>query len=58
VVDNRSGDFESMFHHISKGAWTFADRDHGLQISDGTAECLKVIFNYFGYKHFYLLKTS
>ncbi|QCD93398.1 cycloartenol synthase [Vigna unguiculata] len=41
VVDNRSGDFKSMFHHISKGAWTFADRDHGVQISDGTAECLK-----------------
>ncbi|XP_022642924.1 beta-amyrin synthase isoform X4 [Vigna radiata var. radiata] len=41
VVENRSGDFKSRFHHISKGAWTLADRDHGLQISDGTAECLK-----------------
>jgi len=56
-VENRSGDFESMFHHISKGAWTLADRDHGLQISDGTAECLKV-FNCLAYKHFYLLKIS
>jgi len=41
-----------MFHHISKGAWTLAERDHGLQVSDGTAECLKVIFNYFGCKTF------
>ncbi|WVY93595.1 hypothetical protein V8G54_032683 [Vigna mungo] len=41
VVENRPGDFNSRFHHISKGAWTFADRDHGLQLSDGTAECLK-----------------
>jgi len=37
-----------MFHHISKGTWTFADRDHALQLSDGTAECLKVL----GYKTF------
>ncbi|WVY93593.1 hypothetical protein V8G54_032681 [Vigna mungo] len=41
VVENRPGDFKSRFHHISKGAWTVADRDHGVQISDGTAECLK-----------------
>ncbi|CAJ1962343.1 unnamed protein product [Sphenostylis stenocarpa] len=41
VVENRSGDFKSRFHHISKGSWTLADRDHALQISDGTAECLK-----------------
>ncbi|XP_022642933.1 beta-amyrin synthase-like [Vigna radiata var. radiata] len=41
VVENRPGDFKSRFHHISKGAWTFADRDHGVQLSDGTAECLK-----------------
>jgi len=40
-----------MFHHISKGSWTLADRDHALQISDGTAACLKV-FNYLAYKTF------
>ncbi|KAF4404569.1 hypothetical protein G4B88_005955 [Cannabis sativa] len=26
------------FRHISKGAWTFSDRDHGWQVSDCTAE--------------------
>ena len=31
------------FRHISKGAWTFSDRDHGWQVSDCTAEGLKVI---------------
>ncbi|ESW19794.1 hypothetical protein PHAVU_006G156000 [Phaseolus vulgaris] len=41
VVENRLGDFKSMFHQISKGSWTFADRDHALQLSDGTAECMK-----------------
>ena len=41
-MENRSGDFKSMFHHISKGSWTFADRDHALQVSDDTAECMKV----------------
>ena len=30
------------FRHISKGAWTFSDRDHGWQVSDCTAEGLKV----------------
>uniref|UniRef100_A0A803PCS5 Terpene cyclase/mutase family member n=1 Tax=Cannabis sativa TaxID=3483 RepID=A0A803PCS5_CANSA len=29
------------FRHISKGAWTFSDRDHGWQVSDCTAEGLK-----------------
>ncbi|KAF4404574.1 hypothetical protein G4B88_005960 [Cannabis sativa] len=29
------------FRHISKGAWTFSDRDHGWQVSDCTAEALK-----------------
>ncbi|GMN65193.1 hypothetical protein TIFTF001_034264 [Ficus carica] len=28
------------FRHISKGAWTFSDRDHGWQVSDCTAEAL------------------
>ncbi|KAL5554285.1 hypothetical protein UlMin_041686 [Ulmus minor] len=29
------------FRHISKGSWTFSDRDHGWQVSDCTAEALK-----------------
>ncbi|KAB1206116.1 Beta-amyrin synthase [Morella rubra] len=41
VKDNPSGDFRSMFRHISKGAWTFSDQDHGWQVSDCTAEGLK-----------------
>ena len=31
------------FRHFSKGALTFSDRDHGWQVSDCTAEGLKVI---------------
>ncbi|EEF25234.1 cycloartenol synthase, putative, partial [Ricinus communis] len=30
-----------MFRHISKGSWTFSDKDHGWQVSDCTAESLK-----------------
>ncbi|RHN39297.1 Beta-amyrin synthase [Medicago truncatula] len=41
VRDNPSGDFESMYRHISKGSWTFSDQDHGWQVSDCTAEGLK-----------------
>ncbi|KAI4353658.1 hypothetical protein L6164_002590 [Bauhinia variegata] len=41
VKENPSGDFKSMFHHISKGSWTFFDQDHGLQVSDCTAESLQ-----------------
>ncbi|CAB4272095.1 unnamed protein product [Prunus armeniaca] len=41
VRDNPSGDFLSHFRHISKGAWTFSDQDHGWQVSDCTAEGLK-----------------
>lgn len=32
-----------MYRHISKGAWTLSDRDHGWQVSDCTAEAMKVI---------------
>lgn len=42
VKDNPSGDFKSMYRHISKGSWTFSDQDHGWQVSDCTAEALKV----------------
>ncbi|KAG2725901.1 hypothetical protein I3760_01G087700 [Carya illinoinensis] len=41
VKDNPSGDFKSMFRHISKGSWTFSDQDHGWQVSDCTVEGLK-----------------
>ncbi|XP_073042414.1 beta-amyrin synthase 2-like [Primulina eburnea] len=41
VKDNPSGDFRSMYRHISKGSWTFSDQDHGWQVSDCTAEGLK-----------------
>ncbi|XP_010539598.1 PREDICTED: camelliol C synthase-like isoform X1 [Tarenaya hassleriana] len=41
VAENPSGDFKSMYRHISRGAWTFSERDHGWQVSDCTAEGLK-----------------
>ncbi|XP_038698932.1 beta-amyrin synthase-like [Tripterygium wilfordii] len=41
VRDNPSGDFKSMYRHISKGSWTFSDQDHVWQVSDCTAEALK-----------------
>ncbi|XP_038716830.1 beta-amyrin synthase-like [Tripterygium wilfordii] len=41
VKDNPSGDFKGMYRHISQGAWTFSDQDHGWQVSDCTAEGLE-----------------
>ncbi|XP_057805582.1 beta-amyrin synthase 2-like isoform X2 [Salvia miltiorrhiza] len=41
VKENPSGDFKSMYRHISKGSWTFSDQDQGWQVSDCTAEALK-----------------
>nr|UTU07505.1 oxidosqualene cyclase 1 [Ailanthus altissimus] len=41
IKDNPPGDYKSMFRHFSKGAWTFSDQDHGLQVSDCTADSLK-----------------
>lgn len=32
-----------MHRHISKGSWTFSDQDQGWQVSDCTAEGLKVL---------------
>ena len=43
VRENPSGDFRKMYRHISKGAWTFSIQDHGWQVSDCTAEGLKVL---------------
>ncbi|KAL7152923.1 hypothetical protein ABFS83_04G131000 [Erythranthe nasuta] len=42
VCDNPSGDFRKMYRHISKGGWTFSTQDHGWQVSDCTADGLKV----------------
>jgi hypothetical protein len=50
VKDNPSGDFKSMYRHISKGSWTFSDQDHGWQVSDCTAEGLKVTYTNFAQK--------
>nr|AWK97867.1 oxidosqualene cyclase [Tripterygium regelii] len=41
VRENPPGNFKKMFRHISKGSWTFSDRDHGWQVSDCTAESMK-----------------
>nr|WRO65027.1 beta-amyrin synthase [Neoalsomitra integrifoliola] len=40
IRENPPGDFKRMHRHISKGSWTFSDRDHGWQLSDSTAENL------------------
>ena len=45
MKDDPLGDFKSMYRHISKGSWTFSDQDHGWQVSDCTAEGLKVANN-------------
>ncbi|XVE78772.1 hypothetical protein DITRI_Ditri14bG0004800 [Diplodiscus trichospermus] len=41
VRENPSGNFSAMYRHISKGSWTFSTQDHGMQVSDCTAEGLK-----------------
>ncbi|KAL9459821.1 hypothetical protein AB3S75_003096 [Citrus x aurantiifolia] len=38
VTDNPQGDFRSMFRHISKGGWTFSNKDHGWPVSDCSSE--------------------
>ncbi|KAL9459824.1 hypothetical protein AB3S75_003099 [Citrus x aurantiifolia] len=40
VTNNPPGDFKSMFRHMSKGAWTFSNKDHGWPVSDCTAKAL------------------
>lgn len=42
VRENPLGDYIAMNRHISKGAWTLSMQDQGLQVSDCTAEGLKV----------------
>ncbi|CAL8130593.1 unnamed protein product [Prunus armeniaca] len=62
VRDNPSGDFLAHFRHISKGAWTFSNQDHGCQVSDCTAESLKGLPSgpsaYRFVKHFALLRAK
>ncbi|CAH8388869.1 unnamed protein product [Eruca vesicaria subsp. sativa] len=41
IRENPSGDYKKMHRHISKGGWTFSDRDQGWQVSDCTAEAFK-----------------
>ncbi|KAF2305430.1 hypothetical protein GH714_005217 [Hevea brasiliensis] len=43
ILENRSGDYKDMYWYISKGAWPLADGDQGWQVSDCTAEALKVL---------------
>ncbi|KAI3801570.1 hypothetical protein L1987_29678 [Smallanthus sonchifolius] len=46
VRDNPPRDFSKMYRHTSKGAWTFSIQGHGWQVSDCTAEGLKVALLY------------
>nr|XP_027113419.1 amyrin synthase LUP2-like [Coffea arabica] len=43
IRENPSGNFHSTYRHPCKGAWMLADRDHGWQVSDSTAEALKAL---------------
>nr|WDS97776.1 dammarenediol synthase [Bupleurum chinense] len=43
VKENLSGDFLSMHRKMTKGSWTFSDRDQSLAVSDCTAEALKCL---------------
>uniref|UniRef100_A0A2C9U6S1 Terpene cyclase/mutase family member n=2 Tax=Manihot esculenta TaxID=3983 RepID=A0A2C9U6S1_MANES len=43
IRENRSGDFIDMYCYMSKGAWPLAERDQGWQVSDCTAEAVKVL---------------
>ncbi|KAF3787560.1 Cycloartenol Synthase [Nymphaea thermarum] len=42
IQDNCLGDFRFWHRHISKGGWTFSTADCRWQVSDCTAEALKV----------------
>ncbi|KAB1212427.1 Lupeol synthase [Morella rubra] len=45
VRDNPSQDFKAMYRHINKGGWTLSMQDDGWQVSDCTAEALKLWTN-------------
>lgn len=42
ITENPSGDFIKMFRDISKGGWSFSDKDQGWPVSDCISESLKV----------------
>ncbi|KAJ6363962.1 hypothetical protein OIU76_028988 [Salix suchowensis] len=42
IRKNPSGDFQSTYHNFCKGAWTLSVKDQGWQVSDCTAEALKM----------------
>ncbi|KFK23852.1 hypothetical protein AALP_AAs58461U000300 [Arabis alpina] len=41
LTENPPGDHMKMYRCITKGGWTFSDKDSGWTISDGTAESLE-----------------
>ncbi|KAK2971631.1 hypothetical protein RJ640_003451, partial [Escallonia rubra] len=43
IKENPAGDFKRMYRHLTKGAWTFSDQDHGWVVSDCTAEAVKCL---------------
>ncbi|KAJ6935148.1 beta-amyrin synthase-like [Populus alba x Populus x berolinensis] len=43
IRENPSGDFQSTYHQICKGAWTLTVKDQGWQVSDCTAEAVKTL---------------
>ncbi|KAL8139692.1 hypothetical protein V2J09_005713 [Rumex salicifolius] len=46
VREDPSGDYKEMYRHTTKGSWTFSIQDHGWQVSDCTAEGIKVVLLY------------
>ncbi|KAL0741319.1 hypothetical protein Bca4012_082832 [Brassica carinata] len=41
ITENPPGDFIKMFRDISKGGWSFSDKDQGWPVSDCISESLK-----------------
>ncbi|XP_065877297.1 beta-amyrin synthase-like [Euphorbia lathyris] len=43
IKENPPGEFKNTLRSITKGAWPLGDQDHGWQVSDCTAESLRVL---------------
>eukprot|EP00744_Colponema_vietnamica_P017630 GILI01024806.1.p1 GENE.GILI01024806.1~~GILI01024806.1.p1 ORF type:complete len:703 (-),score=134.18 GILI01024806.1:556-2412(-) len=43
VQEDPPGDYEAFYRHRTKGAWNFSTRSQGWQVSDCTAEGLRVV---------------
>ncbi|EEF42643.1 cycloartenol synthase, putative [Ricinus communis] len=43
MLENLSGEFKNMYRYICKGAWPLSEKDQGWQVSDCTAEAMKVL---------------